>query len=256
MMQSIQSELADDAVTQANIADSAVGTAQLRDNEVTPAKLATVTNGVTVKGQWLKISAGAGTGLLSGYFNLTSDAATVVAGYLSGNEHGIQFNMADANEFGGLVPSFPNLYTGMNLTITVRWQSTLDDDDEDLWIGLVRDLTDDMTNSAFPDSNAVFLFGKKNGETNWGIIRNDGTGTATKSNTAAYNTTVNTTVITTTTTTLTLKHNTGSAVAFTTDIPSSSTALALVVYYNGEATSDKLFRILDVSIQGDFKTGA
>ena len=249
-------EIQDNAIIQANMSDNSVGTAELIDGSITPAKFADAGNNFTVKGQWMKIAPGAGTGALSGYFTSAATSATTTIGYKSGNEHGIQFLMPDANEVGGLIPLFANLFTDMNMTITVRWQSTADNNSENMWIGLTDDLTSDLTNSAYPDSAECFFFGKKNGESNWGFIRNDGSGTATKSNTVAYNTIVNKTVITTTSSTLTLKHNSGTAVAFTTDMPVSTTPLALIIWYNAESTTDKTFRVLDVTIQYDFKTGA
>ena len=251
------SEIVNNAVTQDKMADNSVGTAELIDGSITPAKFATIGNDFTVKGQWMKIAPGAGTGVLSGYFTSAATAGTVTTGYKSGDEHGIEFVMNVANEAGGLVPLFANLFTDMNITIVIRWTVINNASDSDnLWLGLVGNLDGDKTNSAFPDTNNVFIFGKKNGETNWGVIRNDGTGTATKSNTVAYNTIVNKTIITTTSTTLTLKHNSNAAVAFTTDIPASTTPLALIAWVNAESGTEKTFRVLDVDIEYDFKTGA
>lgn len=247
-----------------NIVASQIETSQIENAAVTPTKLdrayfGLLGNGDTAIGRWGKIAPGAGMGILAGYFKDARDNVgnTSMYGYRTATESGLGWLSSASTTLGGLLPGGNGLFRENNFTLTIRWQLIKNGSNStNLWIGVSSKIeTTNVHSTAFGDSNSCLLFGKVSGDSTWSTIRNDGGASATKSDTKTENETINTTVITGDDTNMTLKFNSDNAVAYSTEIPATTTGLGIIIVCDADSSTAKDFRILDIDLQFTFKRG-
>lgn len=214
-------------------------------------------NGESATGQWGKISAGSGFGVLAGYFKPVIAGSGTLTGYRTASEHGMVSSASASNDGAGLVAEIANLYRELEFTLTVRWQAIKNaSDSTNIWMGVTSDLTAaNFTSSTYANNINCLLFGKKDGDSTWRTIRNNGGASPTTSDTKTEDENIHKVVITGGASNMTLKHDSDATSTYTTVIPSTTQPLGIILWQNAESSTAKALRILDVNLDFTWKTG-